>query len=91
MLFVAPYDIKDALYSSASLISNVKSTSCLKIVLYALIFTILFFFAVGSEFGGVNLLDGPTGLTPCHQQQPTAFQVTSLNTPLGDGRNFENL
>ncbi|VDK42865.1 unnamed protein product [Anisakis simplex] len=45
-----------------------------------------------SEFGTVNLLDGPTGLTPCHQPQPTAFPISSLNTPLGsDGRSFESL
>uniref|UniRef100_A0A914S663 Uncharacterized protein n=1 Tax=Parascaris equorum TaxID=6256 RepID=A0A914S663_PAREQ len=31
--------------------------------------------ASGSEFGAVNLLDGPTGLTPCHPPQATAFPL----------------
>uniref|UniRef100_A0A915AUL3 F-box domain-containing protein n=2 Tax=Parascaris univalens TaxID=6257 RepID=A0A915AUL3_PARUN len=48
--------------------------------------------AGGSEFGAVNLLDGPTGLTPCHPPQATAFPLSSINTtPLGDGRSFESL
>ncbi|KHN73414.1 Transforming protein v-Fos/v-Fox [Toxocara canis] len=46
----------------------------------------------GSEFGAVNLLDGPTGLTPCHPPQATAFPLSSISTtPLGEGRSFESL
>ncbi|KAM3716320.1 Transcription factor [Dirofilaria immitis] len=44
-----------------------------------------------SDFGGVNLLDGPTGLTPCHPPQATAFQLPSMAAPLGEGRSFETL
>uniref|UniRef100_A0A0R3S6W2 BZIP domain-containing protein n=1 Tax=Elaeophora elaphi TaxID=1147741 RepID=A0A0R3S6W2_9BILA len=44
-----------------------------------------------SDFGGVNLLDGPTGLTPCHPPQATAFQLPSMTAPLGEGRSFETL
>ncbi|VDM24046.1 unnamed protein product [Toxocara canis] len=46
----------------------------------------------GSEFGAVNLLDGPTGLTPCHPPQATTFSLSSVSTtPLGEGRSFESL
>ncbi|VDN08329.1 unnamed protein product [Thelazia callipaeda] len=45
----------------------------------------------GSGDFGVNLLDGPTGLTPCHLPQATAFQLSSMTTPLGEGRSFETL
>ncbi|EJW87759.1 BZIP transcription factor family protein [Wuchereria bancrofti] len=44
-----------------------------------------------SDFGGVNLLDGPTGLTPCHPPQATAFQLPSMTAPLSEGRSFETL